>query len=164
MKPVGTMGRAMLALAVAALLVPTSVAAQLSNPALDRQHEAAIAVAYGGAPGAIEKAVLLHAQVVHKRMANDARRSECLRSHANLLYYYGRLEGARLYMEAAAEQAAFEGHDYDAAMTYIDAAILAKKAGDYGAVMKLASQADVISSSARLDPEQRAAIRTRIGQ
>lgn len=164
MKPIQTSSSAILALAAAALVLPYTLAAQSSDPILDREHDAAIAVAYGGAPGAIEKAVLRHGQVVHDRTRLDARRFECLKSHANLLYYYGRLEGARVYLEAAAEQAAFEGRDYEAAITYIEAAIVAKEAGKRATVVRLASQASLLSASERLDPEQRAEILSRIGQ
>lgn len=162
MKPIQTSRAAMLA--VAALLLPLALAAQTTDPILDREHDAAIAVAYDGAPGAIEKALLLHGQVVHDRQLLDTRRFECLKSHANLLYYYGRLEGARLYLEAAAKQAAFEGRDYEAAMTYIEAAIVAKEAGKRATVQRLAEQASALGASERLDPDQRAEILARIGQ
>lgn len=151
------------ALTVTALLLPSSIAAQLSDAALDRKHDEAIAMAYGGAPGGLEKAVLLHGQVVHSRAAHDDRRFDCLKSHANLLYYYGRLEGARLYMEAAAEQAAMTGNDYDAAMAYIDAALLAKKAGDIAAVRYLADIVVRLSMSPRLRGVERTEILDRLG-
>lgn len=151
------------ALIAGALLLPSPIAAQLSDAALDREHDEAIAMAYGGAPGAIEKAVLLHGQVVHSRALHDARRFECLKSHANLLYYYGRLEGARLYMEAAAEQAAMAGNDYKAAMAYIDAAILAKKAGDLAAARNLADIVVHLSTSPRLEGDERTEILDRLG-
>lgn len=152
------------ALAAGGLLLPSSAAAQLSDVALDRQHDEAVAMAYGGAPGGIEKAVLLHGLVVHDRTVHDARRFECLKSHANLLYFYGRLEGARLYMVAAAEQAAITGRDYDAAMAYIDAAILAKEAGDVAAARNLADIVGHLSTSARLTGDERAEILNRLGQ
>lgn len=163
MKPITALGTSMLALATAALLLPNAAVAQ-SDPVLDREHDAAIAVAYGGAPGAIEQAVLRHGQVVHDRQLLDARRFECLKSHANLLYYYGRLEGARVYLEAAAEQAAFEGRDYEAAMTYVEAAMVAKEAGRIDAVRELAHQASLLASSDRLEAAQQAEILARIGQ
>ena len=152
-------------LGVLALLLvwPAGLRAQVSDPILDRMHDDAIALAYGGGPDAIEQAVLMHGQVVHQRTAQDDRRFECLKSHANLLYYHGRLEGALLYMEAAAEQAALEGHDFDAAMTYIDAALLAREAGDLRAVSKLAEHAGALSTSPRLDVAQRTEILGRIG-
>lgn len=150
------------ALTVLAMLLPSPIAAQLSDMALDREHDEAIATAYGGAPGAIERAVILHGQVVHSRALHDARRFECLKSHANLLYYYGRLEGARLYMEAAAEQAAWAGKPYDAAMAYIDAAILAKKAGDITAARNLADIVVRLSGSPRLEGDERTEILDRL--
>ncbi len=158
-------GATVLALVAVAVLLPaTALAQQLSDPVLDREHDEAVAVAYGGTPGAIEQAVFRHGQVVHQRMRHDERRFECLKSHANLLYYYGRLNGARLYMEAAAEQAVAEGQDYDAAMTYIDAAILAKEAGDVRAVQDLANRAMQLGSSPRVPSDQRSEILARIGQ
>lgn len=153
-----------LALAAATLLLPTRADAQISDPVLDHQHDAAVAVAYAGTPGALEEAILRHGMVVHQRMHHDERRFECLKSHANLMYYSGRLDGARDYMVAAAEQAAWEGHDYDAAMTYIDAAILAREAGDVGAAVRLAAEASALGQSPRLDAAQRQRIVDRLGQ
>lgn len=165
MKPSHPRVELLAALATCACLLPTAVLAQQhSNPALDRQHEQAVAIAYGGAPGALEQAVLLHGQVVHQRTRNDAQRFDCLKSHANLLYYYGRLDGARLYMEAAAQQAAEEGRDYDAAQTYIDAALLAREAGTLGAMRDLARRAVDLSGSPRVDRGQRAEILARVGR
>ncbi|MDH3271511.1 MAG: hypothetical protein OEN56_09280 [Gemmatimonadota bacterium] len=162
MAPLKRIGRVVFTLSAAALL-PQLATAQLSDPWLDRQHDAAIAVAHEGGPGAIEIAVLRHSQVVHERMSHDARRFECLRSHANLLYYSGELQAARLYLEAAAEQAAAQGLDYEAAMTYVDAAILAREAGDVGASLRLSDKATVLASSPRVEDRERTEIRSRIG-
>jgi hypothetical protein len=150
------------ALTLAAIAtMPLAIAAQTSDWTLDRQHDEAMSVAYGSEAGALDKAVIMHSQVVHQRTLRDGRRFECLKSHAILLYHAEHHDAARLYMVAAAEQAAHDGRDYDAAMAYIDAAILAKQAEDFAAVMDLAALATAHASS--LEAEQRSVVLTRIG-
>lgn len=153
---------ATLALAAIATM-PLVLAAQTSDAALDRRHDHAMRIAYGSEPGALDRAVIMHGQVAHQRTLRDTRRFDCLKSQAILLHHADHLDAARLYMLAAAEQAAYDGRDYDAAMTYIDAAILAQQAEDFSAVADLAARAAAHASSAHLRAEQRSLILARIG-
>jgi hypothetical protein len=147
-----------------ALLPPGAATQMVSSPMLDHQHDHALAVASGGIPGGIGRALILHGQVVHRRTEDDVRRFECLRIHANLLYHQGHVAAARLYMEAAARQAIATGRDYDAAMTYIDAAILAQDEGVLDAVGDLVQRATLLSGSPRVSSSDAAVIRARIVQ
>ena len=146
-----------------AMILPPGLLAQ-DAAELDRMHDWALAAAYEGTSADIQKATWMHSQVVQLRTADDPRRFECLRDHANLLYYIGYVDGARVYLEEAAQHAANTGDDFNAAMTFVDAAILALEAGNIKATQNLAERAALMSTSPRLDRQERATILDRIIQ
>ena len=125
-------------------------------------HDRALTYAYEGTTAELQRATWMHSQVVHLRTADDPRRFQCLRDHANLLYYIGYVDGARVYLAAEARHAANSGDDFDAAMTFVDAAILALEVANIDATRNLAERAALMSTSPRLDREERATILDRI--
>jgi hypothetical protein len=131
---------------------------------LNSLHDQAWAFAQKGTPAAIETAIMLHGQVVHRRAADDPHRVECLRTHARLLHHYGRSDAALMYMEAAGTQAATEGRDFEAAIAFIEAAILADELGQTETVRRLTVDANrILTNSSELDSVERVAIRSRLG-
>ena len=133
-----------------------------SDPELDQMHEEAMAVAYSSAKGDLERATWMHGHVAYRRQGDDSRRFECLRIQAELLHATGYLEGSRLFLEEAARHAEDTDDPYNAAMTYVDAALLAQEAGDSWATMDLAYRARALVSSPDLDIDQRASILDRV--
>ena len=127
-----------------------------SYPELDRMHEEAMTEAYSSAEGALERATWMHGSVAFQRPQDDVRRFACLRIQAELLHATGYLEGSRLIVEEAARQAEATGDPFNAAMTYVDAAVLAQEAGDSWAAWDFASRARALVSSPDLDIDQRA--------
>lgn len=152
-----------LTVVAATLLAPSLRAQELVRDAhLDRLHDEAMASAYTSLPGGIEKAAWAHAAVAFQRGENDVRRVECLRTQAELFEALGYLDGARVYLEEAAHQAMENGDPFAAAMTYIDAALVAKEAGRTREAVDLGRQARDLVASPSLDITQRAAILDRL--
>ena len=154
------------ALAVGALVIASAEALSaqelVRNQGLDRMHDDAMAPAFAGVPGGIERAAWRHAHVAYTRGEDDVRRFECLRTQAELFEAIGEVDGARFYLVQAARQAETQGAPYDAAMTYIDAAILAQHMGDALEARELAAQARAQFDSPVLDVAQRAEILERL--
>lgn len=169
MRSVHRHGLFMLSMAGFAMVLAPGVAGQeagngpaKSDPELDQLHDEAMAVAYSSAKGDLERATWMHGFVAYRRQHDDVRRFECLRIQADLLHAIGYLEGARLYLEEAARHAEATSDPYDAAMTYIDAALLAQEAGDRWATMDLGYRARALVSSPGLDINHRASILDRV--
>ncbi len=169
MRRVHRRGLFMLPIAGLVMVVATGVAAQeqrnhqaRSYPDLDRMHDEAMTWAYSSVEGDLERATWQHGNVAYSRPTDDARRFECLLIQAQLLHATGYLEGSRLFLEEAARHAEDTGDPYNAAMTYVDAALLAQEAGDSWAIMDLAYRARALVSSPDLDIDQRASILDRV--
>lgn len=148
--------------------VPRAAAAQgmVEYPLLDRLHDDAIAAAYDthAFPAMVREAAKLHRRVAEARHEDDARRFDCLVAQAALLDFTGDVQGARRFMERAAEHARATGDVPNAAMAFIDAAILAQDAGDVEWAAYLAHQARLLSYSPRLSPWESELILTRLGE
>ena len=153
-----------LAVAMVWVGVPVGVSGQtlFSNPQLDYLHDAAVSLAFGPDTEGLAKAAWAHAGVAHLRQVYDERRFECLRTQADLLHAIGEVDGSRFYLEEAAAQAITEGRVYEAAMTYIDASLAAREAGNENATRQLAKRAWALSSSSSLVPLEREMIVGRI--
>lgn len=126
---------------------------------LDRE---AMAFAYTGRRSDMAKAATWHAYVVAARPADDPERFDCLRTHAELLKAIGNLDGARAHLEEAARLAESKDRIYDAAMTYIDVALLAVEAEDMWGARRFAWRARVLSGSPRLTEAQQQEILQRL--
>lgn len=152
--------------AILAVLTAQGLAAQetVRDPELDRLHDEAMALAYGSAPGGLERAAWAHAPIAYQRGPDDAQRFECLRTQAELFGALGYIDGASLYLEEAARQAERTGDTYGAAMTWIDAALLAWDAGNEWKAWTLAVRARELASSSDLDREQRARVLDRLSR
>ena len=150
-----------------AILMAQGLAAQdvnqlvTSYPDLDRQHDAAMAH-YTSVDGGLEEAAWRHGRVAMLRSLNDTRRFECLLQQAQMLDALGHSEASRLYLEEAGQQAETMGDTYGAAMTFVEAAIVAQETGDGLAARGLARRARALVSSPNLDINQRAAILKRL--
>jgi hypothetical protein len=158
------LGPRSLALGAAAILAAQGISAQeaIHNPVLDRMHDEAMAPAYTSAPGSIERAAWGHAPIAFQRGENDVRRFECLRVQAELFGALGYADGARLYLVEAAQHAEATDDPFNAAMTYVDAAILAKDSGASWEAVELAAKARALVSNQELDLNQRAEILDRL--
>ena len=136
-----------------------------SDPVLDRMHDEifeSLAISSHEFPAKLQEAATKHGHVADLRESDDARTFSCLRSQAALLAGIGDLAGAREYMVKAADHARARGFVVEAAMAYIDAAILAKHAKDFEAANELANRALGLSAFYQLDDELRASIVARI--
>lgn len=156
--------------AVLVLALSPAAAAQVtslgpSDPMLDRMHDElfeSLALSSHDFPAKLEEASRRHADIADLREEDDARTYQCLRSQAALLAAVGDLAGAREYMVKAADHARGRGFVVDAAMAYIDAAILARNAKDFDAAIDLANRALALSAFSYLDDGLRASIVARL--
>ncbi len=150
-----------------AMLMAQGVAAQdtdqqiTSHLHLDREHDSAMAH-YASYGGGLEEAAWRHGRVAMLRRTNDARRFECLLQQAQMLYALGHTEVSWLYLDEAGHQAEAMGDSYGAAMTFVEAAIVAQEAGDSVSAHELAATARALVSSPNLDINHRAAILKRL--
>ena len=167
MRPLHRLGAWTLPVCGLAMLMAQGVAGQdvdqqaTSYPDLDRQHDSAMAH-YNSFGAGLEEATWRHGRVAMLREENDARRFECLLQQAQMLHGLGHDDVSLLYLEAAGQQAEATGDPYNAAMTYVDAAILAQESGDGWSARELAVKARALISSRSLDINQRAAILKRL--
>ena len=133
---------------------------------LNRMHDEALAPTYltylTTDAGVLEKAAWLHGRVADLRQEYDARRFHCLETQAHLLHAIGHLEGSQGYMVEAGEQAQATGDMFSAAMTYLDAALVAQEAERGFDARDLAYRAWTLSSSPGLERKERKQILTRI--
>jgi len=111
---------------------------------------------------ALKEVARQHQAIANLRTANDVDRFECLQKQAAMLYYTGDLQGAQNFMKRAAEHAATMGHVYEAAMAYVDAALVANQAGNGTAALYFAAQARQLSQFGFLSSDQRQAIQGRL--
>ena len=127
-------------LAALALALAQGASAQemVSYPEVDRMHDAAMTYY---TPSDAGDAAWRHGRVALLRPADDERRFECMLQQAQLLYAAGFPEASRQHMVEAARQARATGNTLGAAMTYVDAAILAQQSGDDRAALYLADEA-----------------------
>lgn len=158
------LARSTFTLGAAALIAAQGLSAQelVSYPALDRLHDEAMAPAYTAAPGNLERAAWGHASVAFQRAQDDVKRFDCLRTQAELFEALGYVDGARIYLEEAARQAEATGDPFTAAMTWVDAAILAQRTGKRWVAQDLAAKARALVSNPALDLDQRATILDRL--
>ena len=155
-----------------ATALPIGAAGQVTHdhgrqyPLLDRMHEEALAVVTDAStafPDDLRRAAKEHATVAGLRAEDDVRRFDCLADQSALLYATGDLRGARRFMLMAAEHARATGDVVRAATAFIDAALLAKEAGDGAAALDLARQGRLLTYSPLLDAEVRETLARRIG-
>lgn len=132
-----------------------------SYPDLDRQHDSAMAH-YASNDGGLEETAWRHGHVAMLRSEDDTRRFECLLQQAQILHALGHDDVSQLYLEAAAQQAEATGNPYGAAMTYVEAAILAQERAAHRSARELAVKARTLVSSPSLDINQRAEILKRL--
>lgn len=171
MKPAATAGLWTL-FAACLLLVPQAVSGQATAEwrgdtyaALDQLHDEAMAPVLSSTTEfsqALAEAAEKHEGVAALRGSDDARTFDCLKKQAFLLHATGDLTDARRHMKRAAEHAEEMGHVYEAAMAYVDAAILARDAGNGIAAAYLASRAERLSSFGFLESQERDRIVNRI--
>ncbi|MCH7530272.1 MAG: hypothetical protein IIB36_00750 [Gemmatimonadetes bacterium] len=168
MRPLHRLGAWTLPVCGLAMLMAQGVAGQDVDqqatrwyPYLDRQHDAAMAH-YTPSKGGLEEAAWRHGLVSLLRTEDDARRFECLLQQAQILHALGHADASRAYLEEAAQQAEATGDTYGAAMTFVDAAIVAQETGDGWSARELAGKARALVSSPNLDINQRAAVLRRL--
>lgn len=130
---------------------------------LDHDHHQAMELAYAGGEANLRRAAWSHGHVAYLRPADDVERFECLRTQAQLLKSIGEVEGARYYLELAARQAEEIGDDYGAAMTYIDAGLLALEIDDASRAWQNAQSATVLATGGKMSAEQRREVQNRLG-
>lgn len=164
---VKTLPRTAWTLLLTLTVVPlTAVAGQepATYPELDRMHEEAMAVAVSSTSfrADLKEAVKRHESVVDARALDDVRRFQCLSDHAALLHGIGELAESRRYMEAAAEHAQATGDVFNAAMTWLNVAIVAQQLGEDGG--DLIQRAQLLTHSSLLTPEQRWTVLERIAK
>lgn len=131
---------------------------------LDQMHEEALAGAFSSHAFAadLEEAAARHQKVAMLRPANDVRRFDCMAAQGYLLHAVGDLQGSQWFLESAARHAQATGEAFNAAMTYIDAAMVAREAEDLTHAIYLVARAKRLASSSLLQPAERNLVLARI--
>jgi len=109
-------------------------------------------------------AAKLHAAVVRLRPYDDIHRFECIRKESELLMGAGQVDAALGYLVEAADYARNTGMVYEAARTYLDAAVLAQETSASDVIGQLALRARLLSYSPLLKRQQRKEIQHRLGK
>ena len=113
------------------LLTPIAAAAQESNTqsAQDPDILHDVALSFAANPdhfsANLERAWRMHAEVLGMRTAGEARYAHCAQTQGHLAYYMGNLKEAQEAFEAAGVGAMLRGEAYDAATSFVYAALAA---------------------------------------
>ena len=147
---------------------PTALHAQsVRSTRPDDAHAKALvlrtkAVALYDQPKRFSEAARLHVQEANYRTARDVEGVEALAMAARLFKYANRLFDARMAMEQAADRALTIGDVVRAAHAYLDAAFVARSAGQQQEITRLVSKAHLLADSPLLSSTDRINIRKRI--
>ena len=150
------------------LLIPMAALSQKSNTQAaqdpDILHDVALSfVASSQSFSAdLERAWRMHAEVLGMRTEGEARYSHCAQSQGYLAYGMGNLEEAQEAFEAAGDGAMLRGEAYDAAISFVYAALTAVSRSQLDDARRLGQRAALFIELQLLDTSERMAIERRL--
>ncbi len=150
------------------LLMPMAALAQESNTqaAEDRAilHDVALSFTANSDrfSANLERAWRMHAEVLGMRTAGEARYVHCAQMHGHLAYHMGNLKESQEAFEAAGEGAMLRGEIYDAATSFVYAALTAASRSRFADARRLGQRAALLVESPVLNAEERMTLERRL--
>ncbi len=150
------------------LLMPMAAVAQKSNAEAAEDpgilHD--VALSFVANPddfsANLERAWRMHAEVLGMRTAGEARYVHCAQTQGHLAYHMGNLKEAQETFEAAGEGAMLRGEAYDAATSFVDAALAAASRSGFRDAQRLGQRAALLVESPLLNTEERMTLKRRL--
>ena len=142
-------------------LMPMAAVAQESNAEavqdLGILHDVALSfvASSDGFSADLERAWRMHAEVLGMRTAGEARYAHCAQAQGHLAYHMGNLKEAQEAFEAAGVGAMMRGEAYDAATSFVYAALTAASRSRFDDAQRLGQRAALLVESPLLNPEER---------
>ena len=143
------------------LLMPMATLAQKSNtqaaedPAILHDVALSFVASSDGFSVGLERAWRMHAEVLGMRTAGEARYVHCAQTQGHLAYHMGNLKEAQETFEAGGEEAMLRGEAYDAATSFVYAALAAASRGRFYDAQRLGGRAALFVESHLLNAEER---------
>ncbi len=149
-------------------LMPMAAVAQKSNaqaaedPAI--LHDVALSFVAGsdGFSADLERAWRMHAEVLGMRTAGEARYTHCAQTQGHLAYHMGNLEEAQEAFEAAGDGALLRGEAYDAATSFVYAALTAASRSRFYDAQRLGQRAALLVDLQLLNAEEQRTLERRL--
>jgi len=149
-------------------LMPMAAVAQKSNtqaaedPAI--LHDVALSFVAGsdGFSADLERAWRMHAEVLGMRTAGEARYTHCAQTQGHLAYHMGNLEEAQEAFEAAGDGALLRGEAYDAATSFVYAALTAASRSRFYDAQRLGQSAALLVDLQLLNAEEQRTLERRL--
>ena len=150
------------------LLMPVTAVAQKSNTQAAEDprilHDVALSFVANsdGFSANLERAWRMHAEVLGMRTVGEARYAHCAQTQGHLAYHMGNLKEAQETFEAAGEGAMLRGQAYDAATSFVYAALVAVSRGRFHEAQRLGQRAALLVESPMLNAEERMTLKRRL--
>ena len=150
------------------LLMPMAALAQQSNTQAAEDpgilHDVALSFVANtdGFSANLERAWRMHAEVLGMRTAGEARYPHCAQTQGHLAYHMGNLEEAQEAFEAAGDGALLRGEAYDAATSFVYAALSAASRSRFFDAQRLGQRAALLAESPLLSAEERMTLERRL--
>jgi len=149
-------------------LMPMPAVAQKSNTQAAEDpgilHDVALSfvASSDGFSADLARAWRMHAEVLGMRTAGEARYVHCAQSQGHLAYHMGNFKEAQEAFEAAGEGAMFRAGVYDAATSFVYAALAAASRGRFHEAQRLGQRAALLVESPMLNAEERMTLKRRL--
>ena len=149
-------------------LTPMAAVAQKSNIQAaedpDILHDVALAFVANtdGFSANLERAWRMHAEVLGMRSAGETRYAHCAQTQGHLAYHMGNLKEAQEAFEAAGDGALLRGEAYDAATSFVYAALSAAAGSRFHDAQRLGQMAALIVELQLLNAEERMNVTRRL--
>ena len=150
------------------LLMPMAALAQKSNTQAAEDpgilHDVALSFVANtdGFSANLERAWRMHAEVLGMRTAGEARYAHCAQVQGHLAYHMGNLKEAQEVFEAAGEGAMLRGEAFDAATSFVYAALSAASRSRFFDAQRLGQRAALFVESPLLSAEERMTLERRL--
>ena len=143
------------------LLMPMAAVAQKSNTQAAQDagilHDVALSFAAnsGRFSANLERAWRMHREMLGMRTPGEARYEHCAQTQGHLAYHMGNVKEAQEAFEASGVGAMLRGAPYDAATSFVYAALAAASRGQFNDARRLGQRAALLVESPLLNAEER---------
>ena len=149
-------------------LMPIAAVAQESNAEavqdLGILHDVALSfvASSDGFSADLERAWRMHAEVLGMRTAGEARYAHCAQTQGHLAYHMGNLKEAQEAFEDAGDGALLRAEAFDAATSFVYAALAAASRNRFNDARRLGRRAALLVDLQLLNAEERMTIKRRL--
>jgi len=149
-------------------LMPMAAVAQKSNTQAAEDpgilHDVALSfvASSDGFSADLARAWRMHAEVLGMRTVGEARYTHCAQTQGHLAYHMGNFEEAQEAFKAAGDGAMLRGEAYDAATSFVYAALVAVSRSRFHEAQRLGQRAALLVESPLLNAEERMTLKRRL--